>query len=113
VPDAAKFGEFGFGGGGQQQGLQGSQALGALGANPLTQKLQEKVAQFKHVQEFLQNPAPFAELRRKELGSSSTPEEIESRKGEVRYQIQIMESVLAVLTEELNELEQARPQPES
>lgn len=105
---AAQFGEFGFGGAEPQQGPLG-RALGALRAGPV-QKLQEKAAQFKHVQEFLQNPAPFSELRRKELDTSSTPEEIESRKGEVRYQIQIMQSVLAVLTEELQELEQARPQ---
>jgi len=49
-------------------------------------------------------------LRSKEVGTSSTPEEIEARKGEVRYQIQVMRSMLAVLTEELDQLEQARPQ---
>ena len=39
-----------------------------------------------------------------------TPEEIEARKGEVRYQIQVMRSIVAVLTDELNELERAHSQ---
>jgi hypothetical protein len=96
--------------GGALQGvLQNPALLASLGNNPAAQKLQEKAEQFRHIQDFLQNPAPF-DLRSKELGTSSTPEEIESRKGEVRYQIQVMQSVLAVLTDELAELDQARPQ---
>jgi hypothetical protein len=81
-----------------------------VGAGPLAQKLREKAEQFGNIQEFLQNPFQF-DLRSKYLDTSSTPEEIESRKGEVRYQIKIMQSMLAVLTDELHELEQARPQP--
>ncbi len=92
-----------------QSALQNPALLQSLGTNPAAQKLQEKAEQFRHIQDFLQNPTPF-DLRSKEVGTSSTPEEIESRKGEVRYQIQVMKSVLAVLTDELNELEQARPQ---
>ena len=42
--------------------------------------------------------------------TSSTPEEIEARTGEIRYQIEVLSSLLSVLTEELNALEQARPQ---
>jgi hypothetical protein len=88
--------------------LPNSAEPGALAASPALQKLQERAAQYKHVQEFLQNPTPFNDLRR-EVGTSSTPEEIESRQGEIRYQMQIMQSVLAVLQEELKDLEHARP----
>lgn len=87
-----------------QEGAQGS------GAGALAKKLKEKSEQFKYIQDFVQNPAPLNSLRSKELGTSSTPEEIELRKGEVRYQIQVMQSLLAVLNDELKELEQARPQ---
>jgi len=72
-------------------------------------KLEAKAAQFRDIQDFFHNPSTFS-LRGKQLDTSSTPEEIEVRKGEVRYQIQIMRSLVAVLTEELNELEQASPQ---
>jgi len=72
-------------------------------------KLEAKAAQFRDIQDFFHNPSLFS-LRGKQLDTSSTPEEIEVRKGEVRYQIQIMRSLVAVLTEELNELEQALPQ---
>ena len=92
-----------------QEGAQGSGAVQALGAGALAKKLKEKSEQFKHVQDFLQNPAPLSGLRSKELGTSSSPEEIELRKGEVRYQIQVMQSVLAVLSDELKELDEARP----
>src|SRR5262249_1054731 len=94
-----------------QQSVGIGEELEGRSANLMAQKLQEKAAQFRHVQEFLQNPAPFGELRRREVGTSSTPEEIESRKGEIRYQMQIMESVVAVLRDELKELEQARARP--
>jgi hypothetical protein len=92
-----------------QSALQNPALLQSLSATPAAQKLQEKAEHFRHIQDFLQNPALF-DLRSRELGTSSTPEEIELRKGEVRYQIQVMKSLLAVLADELNELEQARPQ---
>src|SRR5208282_460631 len=93
-----------------QDGLQGLAQVQSFGAGALAKKLKEKSEQFKHIQDFLQNPVPLNSLRSKELDTSSTPEEIELRKGEVRYQIQIMQSVLAVLSDELKELEEARPQ---
>jgi hypothetical protein len=70
---------------------------------------ENKAARFQHIQDFLHNPSMF-NLRSKELGTSSTPEEIEARTGEVRYQIEVIRSLLALLTEELNSLEQAQPQ---
>jgi len=79
-------------------------------SSPLA-KLQEKAEQFQNIREFLQNPVPLNLLAGKEIDTSSTPKEIETRKREVRYQIQFMRSMLAVLTDELNELEQARPLP--
>jgi hypothetical protein len=91
-----------------QGGRQNSGSLEALANSPLAKKLKEKADQFQHIQEFLHNPAPF-NLRKAELDTSSTAEEIESRKAEVRYQIQVMQSVVAVLTDELKELEQVRP----
>jgi hypothetical protein len=99
-------------GGFLQAAAQNPALLQSLTANPAAQKLQEKLEQFRHVQDFLQNPASFS-LRGSEVGTSSTPEEIESRKGEVRYQLQVMKSLIAVLTDELNELERARPQPQA
>jgi hypothetical protein len=81
----------------------------AIGTGPLGKKLKEKAEQFGHVQELLQHPGMF-DLQSKVTGTSSTPEEIEARKGEVRYQIKIMQSMLAVLNDELTELEQAKPQ---
>jgi hypothetical protein len=88
--------------------LQNSGSLESLGAGLLLQKLREKTDQFQHILDFVNDPVPFA-LRSTEINTSSTPEEVESRKAEIRYQIQIMKSVLAVLAEELEELEQARP----
>jgi hypothetical protein len=75
---------------------------------PVQQKLSEKAQRFQHIQDLINNTTPFT-LRSTEINTSSTPEEIKSRKAEVQYQIEIMKSVLAVLTEELNDLEQARP----
>jgi len=92
-----------------QGAVQDPALLQSLGANPAVQKLEEKAEHFRHIQDFVQNPA-LLDLRAKERGTSSTPEEIELRKGEVRYQIEVMKSLLSVLTDELNELEQARPQ---
>lgn len=82
--------------------------LEVLGGGPLGKMLREKAAQFANIQDFLQNPVPL-DLRSKDLDTSSTPDEIELRKGEVRYQIEVMRSMLAVLSDELSELEQARP----
>jgi len=71
-------------------------------------QLEAKAAQFRDIQDFLENPN-LVDLRGEVLDTSSTPEEIETRKGEVRYQIQIMRSIVAVLTDELKELERAQP----
>jgi hypothetical protein len=83
--------------------------LSESAAGPVAKKLKEKAEQFQSIQEYLHNPVAF-DLRGNENQTTSTPEEIESRKGEVRYQIQLMKSVVAVLTEELHELEKAQPQ---
>jgi hypothetical protein len=93
---------------GLQSFLQNSAALGSLGAGQLEQKLREKAEQFQLLMDFVKNPNPFTP-RSTEINTSSTPEEIKSRKAEVQYQIQIMKAVLAVLAEELKDLEQARP----
>jgi hypothetical protein len=89
---------------------QNSALFGSLDEKPLAKKLAEKAAQFRDIQDFLRNHPNLFDLRSKELDTSSTPEEIEARKGEVRYQMQIMRSMLALLTDELKELEEARPQ---
>jgi hypothetical protein len=89
--------------------LQNSTLLESLGASQLTKKLGERAVQLRDFQDFLQNPS-LLDLHGKELDTSSTADEIEARKGEIRYRIQIMRSMLAVLTDELSELEQARPQ---
>jgi hypothetical protein len=94
--------------GGLQGFLQNSAVLGSLGAGQLEQKLREKAEQFQLIMDFVKSPIPFAP-RSTEINTSSTPEEIKSRKAEVQYQIQIMKAVLAVLAEELKDLEQARP----
>jgi hypothetical protein len=88
--------------------LQNPSSLEALSGSPLAKKLTDKAQQFQFIQDFLHNPEPFR-LRRPEVETSSTPEEIESRKAEVRYQLKVMQSVAAVLTDELEELEEARP----
>jgi len=73
--------------------------------------LEEKAGRFQRIQDLLHNPHLF-DLRGKEseLTTSSTREEIEARTGEVRYQIEVLRSLLSVLTEELNALEKAQPQ---
>ncbi len=100
---------------GQQRGLgrlanllQNQGSPQAIGESPLTKKLKDKADQFQHIQEFLHSAAPL-NLRRPEFRTSSTPEEIESRKAEVRYLLQLMQSMVAVLTDELEELDKARP----
>jgi hypothetical protein len=77
--------------------------------NKKIRQLADKGSRFQHIQDFLHNPNQF-ELRGKELGTSSTVEEVEARTGEVRYQIEVLRSLLSVLTEELDALERARPQ---
>lgn len=76
--------------------------------NRAARSLEDKAGRFRNIQDFFHNPNLF-ELRGKELDTSSTPEEIEARTGEVRYQIEVMRSLMTVLTEELKALEQARP----
>jgi hypothetical protein len=70
---------------------------------------EDKGGRFQNVQDFLRTPNMF-DLRGKELGTSSTAEEIEARVEEVRYQIEVMRSLMAVLTEELEVLEKAQQQ---
>jgi hypothetical protein len=91
---------------GQVQGRGGRQ--GRAGGQSPRARLEAKAAQFRDIQDFLHNPSLF-DLRKKPLDTSSTLEEIDERKGEVRYQIQVMRSLLAVLMEELSELDRAKP----
>lgn len=75
----------------------------------VAEKRKEKAEQFRNIQDILQNPGSF-NLRYREMPASSTPEEIELRQGEVRYQIKLVQAVLATLTDELAELDHARTQ---
>ncbi len=68
---------------------------------------EEKIGRFQHIQEFSHNPDLF-DLRGRVLDTNSTPQEIEARIGEVRYQIEVINSLLTVLTEELDTLERAQ-----
>jgi hypothetical protein len=70
---------------------------------------EDKIRRFQNLQQYLHNPGLF-DLRGKILDTSSTPDEIEARTGEVRYQIEILRSLLAVLTEELEGLQNAQSQ---
>ncbi len=70
---------------------------------------EEKIGRFQHIQEFSHNPNLF-DLRGGVLDTSSRPQEIEARIGEVRYQIDVIQSLLTVLTEELDTLERAQAQ---
>jgi len=72
------------------------------------QRAADQGARFQHLQDYLHNPNLF-DLRGQALETSSTPEEIEARTGEVRYQIEVIRSLMTVLTEELKTLEKARP----
>jgi len=73
-----------------------------------TRRIQDQADRFQHIQDFLHNPSLF-DLRGRDLDTSSSPEEIEARTGEVRYQLQVIRSLMTVLTDELKALERARP----
>jgi hypothetical protein len=75
---------------------------------PLREQVKEKVDQLWYLQDLLHNPVPF-NLRDKYLDTSSTPAQIEARKSEVRYQMQMLRAVLTILSDELKMLEQAKP----
>jgi hypothetical protein len=75
---------------------------------PLREQVKEKVDQLWYLQDLLHNPVPF-NLRDKYLDTSSTPAQIEARKNEVRYQMQMLRAVLTILSDELKMLEQAKP----
>jgi len=74
------------------------------GAGMFTERLQ----QLRYLQDFFHSPVPF-DLRERPLESSSSPEEIMRRIGEVKYQVQILQALLVVLNEEMETLDNALP----
>jgi hypothetical protein len=70
--------------------------------------LSERMQQLRYLQDFFHNPVPF-DLRERPLESSSPPEEIMRRIGEVQYQVQILQALLVVLNEEMETLNSALP----
>jgi hypothetical protein len=69
----------------------------------------ERMQQLRYLQDFFHNPVPF-DLRERPLESSSTPEEIMRRIGEVKYQVQVLQALLVVLGEEIEMLNSALPE---
>ena len=70
--------------------------------------LADRMEQLRHLQDFFHNPVPF-DLRERPLESSSPPEEIVRRMGEVQYQIDVLNALLVVLSEEMEALNGALP----
>lgn len=66
----------------------------------------QKVRQdrMRHVQEFLTSPA-FLDMKDSPLLSSSSVEELQDRRADLKYRMGILESVLAVLIEEMDALD--------
>ena len=75
--------------------------------SPLGDKLKEKVEQLSAPADSSTNRIPFS-LRAKNLDTSSTPAEMEARMSEVRYQIQVLKTVLTILSDELKALEESK-----
>src|SRR5579862_736495 len=69
-------------------------------AGPGAGILAERMQQLRHLQDFYHNPVPF-DLRDRPIESSSTPDEIVRRIGEVQYQIDVLKAILVVLNEEI------------
>ena len=77
----------------------------------LSAKMAEKLEQLRYLQDFFHNPVPF-DLRDKPLPTSSEPEELAKRIGEVEYQMHVLKALIEVLGEELKQLNRAAlPQP--
>jgi hypothetical protein len=74
------------------------------GAGMFTERLQH----LRYLQDFFHSPVPF-DLRERPLESSSPPEEIMHRIGEVKYQVQVLQALLVVLSEEIEMLNSALP----
>jgi hypothetical protein len=66
--------------------------------------LKERLGQLRYIQDLLHNPIPF-DLRQKPLDTSTSPEELASRKAELGYQLHVLKALVTVLTEELEQLE--------
>jgi hypothetical protein len=69
---------------------------------------EDRTEQLQYLKGLRHNPISL-DLRGKEVGTSSTPAEIEARKSEVRYQVQVLQALLTILTDELKVLDQSRP----
>ncbi len=78
-----------------------------LDDGPVGGKLKEKADQLWALQALLKDPIDL-DLRTQYLDTSSTPAEVEARKNEVRYQIQLLQAVLTILSDELKLLEQSQ-----
>jgi hypothetical protein len=77
-----------------------------FGNSPTAQKVKEKVDQLWTLQALLQQPLDL-DLRTQYLDSSSTAVEVDARKNEIRYQIKLLQALLAMLSDELKLLEQS------
>ena len=75
---------------------------------PGAEILAERMKELRYLQDFFHNPVPF-DLRERPLESSSTPEEIIRRIGEVKYQTEVLQALLVVLKEEMATLNSALP----
>jgi hypothetical protein len=64
-------------------------------------KRQERL---RHVQEFLTSPV-FIDMKDQPLLTSSAPQELLERRNDLKYRINVMESMLGMLIEELDMLE--------
>jgi len=71
---------------------------------PAAAALTERLGQLRYIQDLLHNPIPF-DLRQTPLDTSTSPEELASRKAELGYQIHVLKALLTVMTEELEQLE--------
>jgi hypothetical protein len=76
----------------------------------MSAQLAEKLAQLRYLQDFFHNPVPF-DLRDKPLPTSSEPEELTKRIGEVEYQMHVLKALMQVLGEELRQLNRAALPP--
>lgn len=62
--------------------------------------VEKRRKQLQYVQEFFRNPS-IIDLRDAPITTSSSPQEVEQRKAELRYRIELVEAFLAVFREEL------------
>jgi hypothetical protein len=80
--------------------------------NKFIKDLVEQKRQRKHqlqiIQDFFQNPIQFG-VKLNEIPTSTTPEEINERKKELEYRIDLLNTVLDLLKKELQFLSEVKP----